>query len=138
MISPVVKTLRVAIDNQNPAQQVILLNLLKVILFENETYFFKSDMTDKDPFKHSAIRLFSNTQDKQSILMRKRREFLVDCIKDGMQNEDAFVRYHYIQFAQKLVPFIELVLPVSEFPDHVNTFIQCFCELLNQADVSEY
>ena len=40
ILNPLIQTLRIAIDNKNDAQQVILLNLLKVILFENERRFF--------------------------------------------------------------------------------------------------
>ena len=42
IIKPLYLNLRSAIDNKNAAQQVILLNLLKVILFENESLFYKS------------------------------------------------------------------------------------------------
>lgn len=38
IIMPVVKTLRQSIDSDNVAQQVHLLNLLKVILFECNFY----------------------------------------------------------------------------------------------------
>ena len=58
IIWPIVNTLRIAIDNQNPALQVILLNLLKVILFENEREFYNGDMKVNGPFKYSATRLF--------------------------------------------------------------------------------
>lgn len=44
ILEKLIETLRVAIDNRNDAQQVILLNLLKVILFENERLF----LTRKD------------------------------------------------------------------------------------------
>ena len=43
IIGRLVQTLRVAIDNKNEAQQVILLNLLKVILFEHEKLFFSKN-----------------------------------------------------------------------------------------------
>ena len=55
-----------------------------------------------------------------------------------MRNEDAFVRYHYIQFAQKLVPFMENIVESSQLAIHVQKFIKTFCELLDQADVSDY
>ena len=42
VIQPLYINLRSAIDNSNAAQQVILLNLLKVILFENESLFYKT------------------------------------------------------------------------------------------------
>jgi hypothetical protein len=88
IIRPLVSTLRTAIDNQNAAQQVILLNLLKVILFENERLFFSPDFRQKDEsrrYAESARRLFEAPE-------------FFGCFTDGMRNEGAFVRYHYIQF----------------------------------------
>jgi len=41
IVSPLVKTLRTAIDNKNDAEQVHLLNLLRVIMFEGEFYSSK-------------------------------------------------------------------------------------------------
>ena len=42
VINPLCLNLRQAIDKGNAAQQAILLNLLKVILFENESLFYKT------------------------------------------------------------------------------------------------
>ena len=42
VINPLCLNLRQAIDEGNAAQQAILLNLLKVILFENESLFYKT------------------------------------------------------------------------------------------------
>lgn len=38
IVGPIAKTLRTAIDNKNDAEQVHLLNLLRVILFDGEFY----------------------------------------------------------------------------------------------------
>ena len=94
IIRPVIQTLRTALDNENSAQQVILLNLLNVILFENESLFFNhSTKVNKRHIYHSARRLFEDP-------------FLIGCLTDGMRHEASFVRYHYIQFAQKIVPYM--------------------------------
>ena len=86
VIKPLCSNLRTAIDNQNDAQQVILLNLLKVILFEHESLFYKSRSRDEahNHFYFQAARnLFEN-------------ENFFQCFTLGLKNEVAFVRYHYI------------------------------------------
>jgi hypothetical protein len=80
IIGPVVNTLKIAIDNQNPALQVIILNLLKVILFENEVHFFNVNMGENNPFYHNAIRLFKKEEGKNVRRRHGMKSSLVDCI----------------------------------------------------------
>ena len=103
IIQPLVATLRTSIDNENAAQQVILLNLLKVILFENERLFFsprflQSEKEATREHAESARRLFEDPD-------------FFKIFTDGLMNKQAFVRYHYIAFVQKLVPLMQKVLP---------------------------
>ena len=128
IVGPIVKTLRTAIDNKNDAEQVHLLNLLRVILFEGEFYSHKVALKKEDHFKQivtNARRLFE--EDK-----------FMNTIVDGMKNEVAFVRYHYILFAQKLVPFMKEIMTSEQQVEHIKTLFSCFCELLHSCDVSAY
>ena len=88
IIQPLVATLRTSIDNENAAQQVILLNLLKVILFENERLFFSQGFLQKESTREYAESAQSLFEDK---------EFFKN-FTDGLMNKQAFVRYHYIAF----------------------------------------
>ena len=126
IIGRLVQTLRVAIDSKNDAQQVILLNLLKVILFEHEKLFYSHTFHEHDQ-QHfqSAKNLFETSE-------------FFSCFTDGLRSEGAFVRYHYILFAQKLLPLMHKVLETERLVGHVNTLIDCFCNLLQIADVSAY
>jgi hypothetical protein len=99
IIKPVVKTLRCAIDNSNNAQQVHLLNLLRVILFECN--FHNQNLTKKGDA--ASIAFVQNAKD----IIEK--PLFLQCIVDGMKNEVNFVRYHYIQFAQKIVPYMKQI-----------------------------
>lgn len=60
------------------------------------------------------------------------------CVTDGLRSEGSFVRYHYIVFAQKLVPLMQKVIAVDQLVPHVESLIDCFCWLLNRADVTLY
>ena len=51
IIGPIIKTLRTAIDNKNDAEQVHLLNLLRVILFEGEFYNHKLAAKKEEHFQ---------------------------------------------------------------------------------------
>ena len=55
-----------------------------------------------------------------------------------MKNDVAFVRYHYILFAQKLVPFMREITSSERQVAHIKTLFQCFCDLLHCCDVSAY
>ena len=66
-----------------------MLNLLRVILFEGEFYSSKLAQKKEDHYKQivrNARTLFEE-------------EKFMNTIVDGMKNEVAFVRYHYILFA---------------------------------------
>ena len=91
------KTLRTALDNKNDAEQVNLLNLLRVVLFEGEFYSLKLAGKKDDNFNKQIV--------KNAKKLFEEDRFM-NTIIDGMKNEVAFVRYHYILFAQKLVPFM--------------------------------
>ena len=128
IVSPLVKTLRTAIDNKNDAEQVHLLNLLRVIIFEGE--FYSSKLATK---KESHI---------QQIVRNARTLFdetkFIHTLVDGMKNEVAFVRYHYISFAQKVVPFLKEIMTSEKQVENISILFQCFCELLHCCDVSAY
>lgn len=128
VIKPLCLNLRSAIDNKNAAQQVILLNLLKVILFENESLFYKTQ-SRSDPsnlfYSNSARRLFEDQE-------------LFKCFTLGLKNEGAFIRYHYIQFTQKLVPLMQKLISPEVLAIHVGSLVDTFAQLLNKADISAY
>lgn len=100
IIKPVVKTLRQSIDNGNVAQQVHLLNLLKVIFFECNFY-------------SPALARKNDSQSQAAVLNAK--EILSDpkflqCICDGMNNELSFVRNAFIEFTTKIVAFMRDII----------------------------
>ena len=86
IITPIIKTLRTAIDNSNNAQQVHVLNLLRVILFECN--FYNPNLKKKNDAGTAAY-----LQNAENLFEKK---FFLKCIVDGMKNEVNFVRYHYI------------------------------------------
>lgn len=105
-----------------------MLNLLRVILFEGEFYSSKLGGRKEDHFKQimwNARTLFEETK-------------FINTIVDGMKNEVSFVRYHYILFAQKVVPFMKEIMTSEKQVEHIKTLFQCFCELLHSCDVSAY
>ena len=89
IITPIVKTLRTSIDNSNNAQQVHILNLLRVILFECN--FYSPNLAKRNDQVSTII-----MQNAKNLFGEK---LFLNCIVDGMKNEVNFVRYHYIQFA---------------------------------------
>lgn len=99
IIRPVIRTLRCAIDNHNNAHQVHLLNLLGVILFE--VNFYSPNLVKKGDALSNAF--IQNAKDLFELPL------FLKCIVDGMKNEVNFVRYHYIQFAQKIVPYMKTI-----------------------------
>jgi hypothetical protein len=108
IINPVITTLRNAIDNRNDAEQVHLLNLLKVILFEGEFYSQKLRIIKE---KEQPNHLRAITENAKNLFQKP---LFLDCVVDGMKNEVAFVRYHYILFAQKIIPFMKDILTAQE------------------------
>lgn len=60
------------------------------------------------------------------------------CLTDGMKNEVSFVRYHYILFAQKVVPFLKEIVASDKIVNNIKILFQCFCDLLHCCDVSAY
>jgi len=127
IIDRLVQTLRVAIESNNDAQQVILLNLLKVILFEHEKQFISPHSQETDRYR-----------DRQRATAFFEDKSFFKCFTDGLRSQSAFVRYHFIQFVQKLVPLMQKVIDRTKLVEHVESLINCFCELLELADVSAY
>ncbi len=84
--------LRSSIENNNVVQQVHLLNLLKVILFEC-SFNRKSSNVNPDTVKKNKEELFE-------------KKFFMESIRDGMKNESSFVRNAFIQFSEVVLPFI--------------------------------
>ena len=126
IIERLVLTLRVAIDSKNDAQQVILLNLLKVVLFEHEKLFYSASFREASNRYHfNAKGLFESSA-------------FFSCFIDGLRSESSFVRYHYILFAQKLVPLMQKILETECLVEHANKMIKCFSDLLQRSDVSSY
>jgi len=62
----------------------------------------------------------------------------IHTLVDGMKNEVAFVRYHYILFAQKIVPFLKEIMTSEKQVENISMLFQCFCDLLHCCDVSAY
>jgi hypothetical protein len=62
----------------------------------------------------------------------------IQCIVDGMKSSQAFVRYHYITFSEKIVCFMQENIETNDRVKFIQKLIQCFCHLLEQADVSQY
>ena len=105
-----------------------MLNLLRVILFEGEFYSVKLASRKEEHFKQiawNARTLFDETKFIQTIV-------------DGMKNEVSFVRYHYILFAQKVVPFMKEIMTSEKQVKQIKTLFLSFCELLHSCDVSAY
>jgi len=130
IINPVIKTLKTAITNENNAQQVHLLNLLQVSLFEGNFYSPQlAKRTDPDSLKikENAENIFTT-------------ELFLDCIIEGMKNEISFVRYHFIQFSERIMPYVQtnISLQAKFQAVHVKKLVLCFCDLLAIADVSQY
>ncbi|CDW85800.1 n-terminal domain-containing protein [Stylonychia lemnae] len=121
IIDPIIRTFRQVIDNQNHAMQVHLLNLLKVIFFQCN---FDSPESQKDQFTQTECsRIFSDAS-------------FIDSIVKGMKNEVSFVRYHFIQFATTIVPFMLKLINPQVFNSHIKKFVDCFCGLLRNVDPS--
>lgn len=55
-----------------------------------------------------------------------------------MKNEVSFVRYHYILFAQKVVPFLKEIIASEKIVNNIKILFMCFCDLLHCCDVSAY
>lgn len=79
---PLIRTLRQAIDTQNDAEQVHLLNLLRTVLFQGE--FWEQKLLSRKDEQTRA--LVSNAKS-----LFEEPQFL-QCLVDGMKNQDAFVR----------------------------------------------
>ena len=62
----------------------------------------------------------------------------MSCLTDGMKNEVSFVRYHYILFAQKVVPFLKEIIASEKIVNNIKILFMCFCDLLHCCDVSAY
>lgn len=130
IINPLVKALRQAINSRNNAQQVHLLNLLQVIIIEGNFY---------SP-------LFEKIKDKQNDLsgcfQNAKNLFLdagfIDCLVMGLKSNQSFVRYHFINFTEKIVPFMQQYIESKVLAQRIKTLIDCFCDLLKKADVSQY
>ena len=105
IINPVITTLSNAVANGNDAEQVHLLNLLRIILFEGEFWHpkMRSKKAEEQNPQMKAITANAKNLFEQPLFMK--------CIIDGIKNPVAFVRYHYIQFAQKIIPFMKEIVP---------------------------
>lgn len=53
-----------------------------------------------------------------------------------MKNEVSFVRYHFITFAVKIIPFMQTFLKPDDFKKHIQNFVDCFCNILKCVDVT--
>jgi hypothetical protein len=60
----------------------------------------------------------------------------------GMKNEVSFVRFHFINFAELIVPHMKTFIKEEhfskDFNSHIQKLITCFCELLEQVDTSDF
>lgn len=123
IVRPVIKTLQQAIELKNDAQQVHLLNLLKVIIFEGN--FYTKEMIKQSRYSQSAEKLFTDP-------------LFFSCVYEGIKNPEAFVRSQFIIFSKKIVPFIYPIVKPKEFSNIISNFIKSFCRLLSTVDVSQY
>ena len=48
------------------------------------------------------------------------------------------MRYHNIQFVQKLVPLMQKVMPAESLAEHIKSLVDTFAELLMKTDISAY
>jgi len=62
----------------------------------------------------------------------------MNIIVEGMNNEASFVRYHYILFAQRVVPFMKEIMSSEKQVENISKLFQCFCDLLHCCDVSAH
>jgi hypothetical protein len=86
--------------------QVHMLGLLKVIFFQCN---------------------FDSPESKQECEKIFKGKYLIDSIVKGMKKEVSFVRYHFIQFAEIIIPFMQTLIKPSDFTIHIKKFIDCFC-----------
>lgn len=112
IMMPVVRTLRQSIANGNVAQQVHLLNLLKVILFE--CHFYSKEKAQASVHTANAKEIFTDV-------------FLLNCICDGMKNEQSFVRNAFIHFSIKLVPYMRDIIDAKVMATHSAVLLDTFC-----------
>lgn len=123
IVMPVIRTLRQSINAANEAQQVHLLNLLKVILFECNFFSLQAARRgENQPYVQNAKEIFSD-------------ELLLKCICDGMNQELSYVRNAFIEFSIKLVPFMRDVIDAKVMSKHSITLLDRYCKLLLQSDV---
>mmetsp|Transcript_39177 Transcript_39177/g.37564 ORF Transcript_39177/g.37564 Transcript_39177/m.37564 type:complete len:128 (-) Transcript_39177:2670-3053(-) len=106
IIDPILKTFRQVIDNQKNAMQVHMLGLLKVILFQCN---------------------FDSYESRQLCEKILKDPYLIDSIVKGMKNEESFVRFHFIQFAEQIIPFMQNLIKPQDFTLHIKKIIDCFC-----------
>lgn len=105
-----------------------MLNLLQVIVIEGKSFLPKQDEKKDEWLKgivNNAKKLFVNDD-------------FIQCIVDGMKSSQAFVRYHYITFSEKIVRFMQENIETNDRVKFIEKLISCFCHLLEQADVSQY
>ena len=60
----------------------------------------------------------------------------MSCIMDGMRNDSSFVRNAFIDFAIRVVPFMQRIVAATQLIIHVKQLIKVYCQLLKHSDVS--
>ena len=124
IVNPIVKTLGLAIKAKNSAQQVHLLNLLQVILFECHFYSIQQARLQVQTAQN-ARELFTN-------------QYFLKCICQGMKNSESFVRNAFIQFAIKVIPFMRDIVEAPVMASNAEVLLETFHKLLRRCDVSQY
>jgi hypothetical protein len=106
------------------------LNLLQVIIIEGNFYSptferIKDKQNDLTGYFQNAKNLFLEAD-------------FIDCLVMGLKSNQSFVRYHFINFTEKVVPFMQQYIDSRVLAQRIKTLIDCFCDLLKKADVSQY
>ena len=115
IIQRILQALSTAIEKQDNAMQVQLLNLIKVILFECN---------------------FREENEKCCEILSS--ELFSDILVNGMNNQVSYVRKHFIEFVVQCVPMITEMLAEEEAVYPVEKMVICLTGILRNVDLSMY
>ena len=109
------RALYTAISKKDNAMQVQLLNLLNVVLFECQ---FSRDMENCKKVLTSVV--------------------FIDILTQGLKNQVAYVRQHFIDFVVYLIPMMTNLLHENDIIDCVKEIISCLTQTLRRVDIRIY
>lgn len=134
IIGPLINSFHHCIIKKNFAMQVNIINLLDLILNECNFQGKTSDKIEKEEaerLKGVCAKILSD-------------EILISSIIMGLQCDASYVRQKFIKFVEMFVPYMKKFTRENDllfkeyFKHNIESFIECFCELLGKVDVSSY